>query len=136
MRCQLKNSSIEAFYSSVIIKIQNPGGGLSSIRGKEGGVLLTILNIITYKPYVNLTAELNIINFNLHQFHATIYFQPAIGSCWTKLLFALIIGQVYVVNYLKNDFDKSDELMKEACNRRVHLFNILERLSKFSFIIF
>jgi hypothetical protein len=30
------------------------------------------------------------------------------------ILIALIIGQVLIVNYLKNDFDKRDELMKEA----------------------
>ncbi|MCX5904921.1 MAG: hypothetical protein NTV89_15950 [Proteobacteria bacterium] len=43
-------------------------------------------------------------------------------------MIALIIGQVLIVNYLKNDFDKRDELMKEASNLTTNLQAIMEKM--------
>jgi hypothetical protein len=43
-------------------------------------------------------------------------------------LIALIIGQVLIVNYSKNDFDKRDELMKEAGNLTTNLQAIMEKM--------
>ena len=44
------------------------------------------------------------------------------------VLIALIIGQVLIVNYSKNDFDKRDELMKEAGNLTTNLQAIMEKM--------
>jgi hypothetical protein len=44
------------------------------------------------------------------------------------ILIALIIGQVLIVNYSKNDFDKRDELMKEAGNLTTNLQAIMEKM--------
>jgi len=43
-------------------------------------------------------------------------------------LLALIIGQVLIVNYLKNDFDKRDELMKEAGNLTTNLQAMMKKM--------
>gem|GEM_PF-3987773 len=46
------------------------------------------------------------------------------------ILIALIIGQVLIVNYLKNDFDKRDELMKEASNLTTKLQAIMKKMKE------
>jgi len=45
-----------------------------------------------------------------------------------NILIALIIGQVLIVKYLRNDFDKRDEIMREAGNFTTNLQVMMEMM--------